>query len=141
MPSSMSYLPALQKGYRVTRPQISLGNLKPYLDEEGLVHWPAVVMYPESGQQDAIEDVCEAHTPADHLDVMFGPGAPPLDWDTDGVYTRQRLELYYLSNAGKALTEEQLATAMAGRWPDDYSDKAPSRYGQHAARWVKVSGR
>lgn len=34
---------------------------------------------------------------------MFGPEAPPLEWDTAREYTRDRVELYYLAHAGKPL--------------------------------------
>jgi hypothetical protein len=41
---------------------------------------------------------------------MFGPEAPPLPWDTDQEYSRERVELYYLSNAGQPL--QQVSTAF-----------------------------
>ena len=34
--------------------------------------------------------------------------APPLEWDTQGEYTRGSIEVYYLSNAAKPLDAEQL---------------------------------
>lgn len=46
----------------MTRPQIKVGNRKPYVDDAGDLHWPAVVMYPEPAQQDMIEDFCESNT-------------------------------------------------------------------------------
>jgi hypothetical protein len=36
---------------------------------------------------------------------MFGPEAPPLPWDADGEYSRDKVELYYLSNAGQQLQQ------------------------------------
>ena len=36
----------------------------------GLLHWPVLIMYPESSQQDAIEAFCEEDTIAAHLDVV-----------------------------------------------------------------------
>ena len=39
---------------------------------------------------------------------MFGPEAPPLEWDEDGIYKRSNLELYYLSNAATQLSDGQL---------------------------------
>lgn len=77
-------------------------------------------------------------TAGDHLDAMFGPDAPPVGWDERNEYTRQRLELYYLSNAGAALSDSQLAEALAGRWPEGVAEAGPKRYGKDAARWVKV---
>ena len=43
----------------------------PVLDaSSGLLHWPVLIMYPESSQQDAIEAFCEEDTIAAHLDVV-----------------------------------------------------------------------
>jgi Cns1/TTC4 Wheel domain len=84
------------------------GDRKPYQDADGLIHWPVMFVYPEAMQNDCIEDFSEAHTFRDHLDVMFGEGTPPLVWDEAGNYTRERVQLYYLSHAGKPMTREQL---------------------------------
>jgi hypothetical protein len=37
-----------------------------------------------------------------------GPEAPPLVWDTEQQYTRERLDVYYMSHSGKPISEEQL---------------------------------
>lgn len=47
---------------------------------------------------------------------MFGPGAPPLEWDEAGAYRRDALEVYYLSHAAQPLSEEQL-TEVGGCGP------------------------
>ena len=78
------------------------------MDEDGLVHWPVMFVYPETMQTDAVEDFVEADSLQQHLDVMFSPDAPPLDWDDEHEYTRDKLELYYLSHAAKPLPLEQL---------------------------------
>ena len=74
---------------------------------------------------------------------MFGPGAPPLPWDAAGEYSRPRVELYYLANAGRPLTHDQLVQAMAGKWPEgvDRDAEGPKRYGPEAARWCRVDER
>lgn len=60
---------------------------------------------------------------------MFGPEAPPMVWDTNCNYSRERVELYYLGNAGPALSHQQLVSAMQGKWPDEgYADKALTRW-------------
>ena len=74
-----------------------------------MVHWPVLFFYPENMQSDAVEDFHEAETLGDHLDVMFGAGSEPLEWDTDHLYTRPQLRLYYLSHAAPPLKPEQLA--------------------------------
>ena len=39
---------------------------------------------------------------------MFGPDAPPLEWDSERQYTRSSLEIYYFSHAAKALPLDKL---------------------------------
>ena len=46
---------------------------------------------------------------------MFGPDAPPIEWDTGGEYKRERVELYYLTHAGHPLSEQQLIHAYKVR--------------------------
>ena len=52
-----------------------------YLDAERRVHWPVTLVYPEVMQRDAVEDWCEDTPFAAQLVAMFGPDAPPLQWD------------------------------------------------------------
>lgn len=37
----------LSRGWRVGRPQFTIGDRRPSLDEDGLVHWPVLFFYPE----------------------------------------------------------------------------------------------
>ena len=60
-------------------------------------------------QIDVVEDAGEADALADHLDAMFAPDAPPLQWDAAGEYTRARLELYYLAHAAAPLGLDALS--------------------------------
>lgn len=73
-----------------------------------------------------------------HLDTMFGVDAPPLEWDTEGAYRRDNLELFYLSNSATPLNEDQLTEALFGGWPADVTDEGPSAYGRKAARWRRL---
>ena len=53
---------------------------------------------------------------------MFGPEAPPLEWDARKEYTRQSIELYYLSHAGEgtcALAYKQLRCVSICAEPKD----------------------
>lgn len=99
-------------------------------------------MYPQSMQQDVVEDMCEHDVIRDHLDAMFGPDAPPLEWDDDKQYSRAAVELYYLSHGGTPLTEAQLVDVFAGGWPralDESADEDRLKaYGDKASKWVKV---
>ena len=40
---------------------------------------------------------------------MFGPEAPPLQWDSEGAYTRGRVQLFYLAHAAQPLSLEALS--------------------------------
>ncbi|GLC40844.1 hypothetical protein PLESTB_000016500 [Pleodorina starrii] len=135
----------MARGYKLTRPQVSLGSrTKPALNPDGSLTWPVLLMYPESGQQDVVEAFGEEDTFNEHLDMMFGPDAPPLQWDEAGDYRRDRIELYYLAHAGKPLNRDQLVQAMQGRWPqglDDTADGGPQRYGSRAARMRRINPR
>lgn len=60
---------------------------------------------------------------------MFGPESPPLEWDEAKAYTRQSIEVYYLTNAGRPLNREQLVEAMfTGSWPENFTDTGPKRW-------------
>lgn len=127
------------RGLRFTRPQFSANEQHPYLDEDDVLHWPVLFMYPEVMQQDVVEDFSEDDTFDAHLDVMFGEGAPPLPWDMQGEYTRQNVELHYLSHAGQPVRGDQLVAALSGQWPEGMEDvRGPLRYGNEAAKWVSV---
>ncbi|GLI68177.1 hypothetical protein VaNZ11_012517, partial [Volvox africanus] len=113
----------LARGCKLTRPQVALGSrTKPTLNPDGSLTWPVLLMYPESGQQDMVEAFGEEDTFNEHLDIMFGPDAPQLQWDEAGNYTRDRIELYYLAHAGRPLNRDQLVQAMQGRWPQGFDD-------------------
>lgn len=59
------------RGYKLTLPEVKVGARKPYVDAaDGSVHWPVLLMYPETGQQDVIEDWHEEDTVDAHLDVV-----------------------------------------------------------------------
>ncbi|XP_007257243.3 tetratricopeptide repeat protein 4 [Astyanax mexicanus] len=65
---------------------------KVYLDEQGVLHWPVLFLYPEYRQTDFISAFCENSSFIDHLTVMFGEELPP--WDTDKKYCPQNLQLF-----------------------------------------------
>jgi hypothetical protein len=58
------------KGYKLTLPEVHVGDKKPYVDQEGCMHWPVMLVYPETGQQDVIQDWHEDDLVEDHLDVV-----------------------------------------------------------------------
>jgi len=130
------------RGIKLTAPQVRTkgDQWRPSLEDDGSMCWPVVLAYPEAGMaQDTIEEFHESATFGQHLDVMFGEDAPPLEWDTERAYNRNRVVLLYLSNTGKPLSQGQLIEALQhGTWPSDFDDAEPKRYGPGAPQWVEV---
>jgi tetratricopeptide (TPR) repeat protein len=128
----------LAKPWQIGCPQFTVGTRKPRVDKAGDVYWPVLLFYPEAGMgSDTVEDWKECDAFEAHLDVMFGPKAPPLEWDAHGAYARQHIQVYYLSYAAEPLKREELIEALYGGWPEK-KDQGPARYGEKAARWIRV---
>ncbi|RDD42202.1 Tetratricopeptide repeat protein 4 [Trichoplax sp. H2] len=65
-----------------------------YLNEEMVIHWPILFIYPEHGQTDFIKSANENDRFMDHLIVMFDDNeAPP--WDKENKYKLKNLEIYF----------------------------------------------
>ena len=105
---------------RLCQSNFKVGKRKPFVDADGILHWPVLFVYPESMQQDIIEDVSETDLVSELLDVvkpntdrslvtqhlqMFSSEAPPLPWDTAREYKRDTVDVYYLANAGEPFSQ------------------------------------
>ncbi|KAM3915765.1 tetratricopeptide repeat protein 4 [Leptodactylus fuscus] len=64
-----------------------------FLDENGLLHWPVLFLYPEHSQTDFISAFHEDSRFIDHLNEMFSQDLPP--WDTDSKYLAPNLEIFF----------------------------------------------
>ncbi|KAG1941012.1 tetratricopeptide repeat protein [Pimephales promelas] len=64
-----------------------------FMDEQGVLHWPVLFLYPEHSQTDFISAFCENSSFMDHLALMFGDELPP--WDTERKYQPQNLQLFF----------------------------------------------
>lgn len=64
-----------------------------YMDEQEVLHWPVLFLYPEHSQTDFISAFCENSSFMDHLAVMFGEELPP--WDSERKYQPQNLQLFF----------------------------------------------
>ncbi|CAN6281380.1 unnamed protein product [Urochloa humidicola] len=84
------------------------GVKKPKLDEQGVLHWPVLLLYPEVMSSDFIEDFQETDTFSPHLEVMFSESSPPLPWDENHAYTRDSIELYYQGGFGKSMSKNEI---------------------------------
>lgn len=154
---SLARLLVEQRKWRIGYPQLSVGAArnKPWA-VDGVVHWPLVFVYPESGATDAVEVASELEPISAHLDSMFGSfddgesstsssssGVPPLPWDEAGAYrNRKDIELYYLSHATEPLPNlEALVDVFHRGWPEGLKAVPPQRHGPRAAKAVKVDER
>lgn len=103
---------------------------KPYLDEDAVMHWPVIMVYPESGQVEFIEDFSETSTFAPMLEMMFQEDRSQLPWDEREEYTRDRITLYYSTSSAEAMAEADLV-----RWLDG------SQVGAQARTWRRETFR
>ncbi|GJP57220.1 hypothetical protein CLOM_g16249 [Closterium sp. NIES-68] len=128
------------------------GERKVWVDEAGTLHWPVVLVYPEAMASDLIEDVCHTDSLGAHVREMFGPHAPPLEWDREQAYSADSVQLFLRTSAvpplpGNALVRALLedaagltdedSHAMAGG-ADDEGDDAPDWSASGEQQWVRV---
>lgn len=117
---------------------------KPWVDKSAMMHWPVLFLHAEVMVSDFIEDFFEMDTFGGHLDIAYGDSAPSLIWDTRHEYSRKRVELYYLSNAAKPLSKNQVVHWLlendVGRQLQDANDEDDNN-DYKKQRWVKVDER
>jgi hypothetical protein len=114
--------PALFNGMRRTLAM-------PYLDPQGCLHFPIVVLYPAVGQSDFLEDFSEVDTLGELLRTVLpeapGPGggaAQPqrAPWDERGEYFASQCDLFYKSNPCKPVAMEEAWTeGLVGEAPEE----------------------
>lgn len=73
-----------------------------FLDDQGTLQWPVLLLYPEHQQSDFISAFCENSCFIDHLGVVFDE-LPP--WDADRKYLPQSLEIYFEDEEKETLYE------------------------------------
>jgi len=84
------------------------GGHRPFIDEEELMHWPVAFLYPEYGQSDFVQDVCELDTLEEHLEIMF-PCGEYLPWDHERKYILPKLRVYYARQTGERFPDPKFA--------------------------------
>ncbi|EDQ87387.1 uncharacterized protein MONBRDRAFT_33288 [Monosiga brevicollis MX1] len=68
----------------------------PAVDDDGVMHWPVLLAYPEHAQTDFIESFCELDSLRPHLEHMFPDQAEPVvPWDVHNKYKASNLVAYY----------------------------------------------
>jgi tetratricopeptide (TPR) repeat protein len=103
---------------------------KPYLDAEGIMHWPVIMVYPESGQVEFIEDFPEESPFSPFLDLMFNEDVSSFPWDVQNEYTKSKITLYYNTSYSKVMPQDTLL-----KWLDG------NHVGEQDRTWKKESWR
>ncbi|XP_013978860.2 tetratricopeptide repeat protein 4 [Salmo salar] len=83
---------------------------KMFLDEQGVMHWPVLFLYPEHQQTDFISAFSESSSFLDHLTLMFGEELPP--WDTNRKYSPQNLQLFFEDHEKESLYQVNPETPL-----------------------------
>ncbi|XP_020689678.2 tetratricopeptide repeat protein 4 homolog [Dendrobium catenatum] len=126
------------------------GVKKPILDKNGILHWPLLLLYPETMSSDFIEEFCETDRFSAHLDLMYSDSYSTLPWDKENAYTREDIELYYQANTGVVLSKKKvleylLQGTVASHSECDYDEdkdevdhtEIPSS--SSSGKWIKVN--
>ncbi|XP_028301163.1 tetratricopeptide repeat protein 4 [Gouania willdenowi] len=79
------------------------------LDQQGSLHWPVLLLYPEHQQSDFISAFHEHSCFVDHLTHMFEE-LPP--WDTDRKYLPRNLQLYFEDEGKETLYQIHPETSL-----------------------------
>ena len=126
------------RGVKLGPPVVGAGEHFPKIEEtdEAATYWTLFV-YPESMQTDVIECFDERATFREQADEMFGAEAPPLPWDDSGRYSRDRVELYYQSNAAPMYPPEVLEARVMRGYGDANEDDANAKEKEKAEPWQK----
>ncbi|KAM3184005.1 hypothetical protein ACTXT7_009249 [Hymenolepis weldensis] len=82
-------------------------------DAMNLIHWPVLIIYPEFGQTDFIQDVGEFLTLRECLKHVLTPENPP-PWDKEKDYTTDMkdLEVYFESIEGGKMIKVPIARTI-----------------------------
>ncbi|XP_031641526.1 tetratricopeptide repeat protein 4 isoform X1 [Oncorhynchus kisutch] len=81
-----------------------------FLDDQGVMHWPVLFLYPEHQQTDFISAFSESSSFLDHLTLMFGEELPP--WDTNRKYSPQNLQLFFEDHEKESLYQVNPETPL-----------------------------
>jgi tetratricopeptide (TPR) repeat protein len=103
----------------------------PYVDESDCLHWPVLVLYPQYGQSDYVEDVPEVASLGEVLAMVLQDEGPSQPWDERREYFASNCDLFFKTNACKPLASIERAWT-----PASVEDKFEDTF--KANRWVRV---
>jgi len=100
---------------------VSQSSREAFLDGEGNIHWPLLVIYNEFDQSDYFQDVHEGGIILDILKMLFDPTSPPPDWDPSRRYRHDTVSVYIathqskeLKSGKKAKSDEDFISSLLG---------------------------
>lgn len=76
---------------QVNLPQLEGGESPRVFLEDGLLHWPTLIVYPEKNETDFIRGFPENSTFHQQLKIIL---SQPPEWDKDGHYNIQAVQLF-----------------------------------------------
>ena len=103
-----------QRGVKICFPSFPDIQNKPYLDAQNIMHWPVIMVYPESGQVEFIEDFPEDSAFLPFLDMMFNEDVSSFPWDVQNEYTKSKITLYYNTSYSKVMPQDVLLKWLDG---------------------------
>uniref|UniRef100_A0A4W5PDY6 Tetratricopeptide repeat domain 4 n=1 Tax=Hucho hucho TaxID=62062 RepID=A0A4W5PDY6_9TELE len=81
-------------------------GVKVFLDEQGIMHWPVLFLYPEYQQTDFIS----AFSESSRYDPPFAQELPP--WDVNRKYSPQNLQLFFEDHEKESLHQVNPETPL-----------------------------
>jgi hypothetical protein len=93
-----------ERGIQVGPPlfvRMRRGDDRPHVTEDGCMHWPLLLLYPQSGQSDYIQSWPEVENMAALLGTVL-PVQGGLPWDREGAYLPTNVDIFYQAFAVQA---------------------------------------
>jgi len=105
----------------------------PFVSDEGVLHWPVLVLYPEHGTSDYVEAWSEMSTIGELVDMLLpeAEAGPPPAWDRAGAYRSSQCDVFYRSNPCKPLSN------LAEAWTRAALESPPEESWKDV-KWVRV---
>ena len=80
---------------------------RPHITEDGCMHWPLLLLYPQSGHSDYVQSWPEVETIAALVNTVLPSQGGGLPWDKEGAYSSSNVDVFYLANAVPAAPLQQ----------------------------------
>lgn len=122
--------------FRIGRPMFTslrAYDAEPFIDESDCLHWPLILLYPESGNSDFISDFAEVSTFGEHLATVLPDFGAPLAWDREGRYRVSNVEVFFQETMVRSLPLEE-----AFRDGSLEAERGSEHSARHDGNWWRV---